>query len=83
MWQRGVEENESGWMIRDATGNKFEWVSRAKGIAPNLGVTDSQAMVRATDLKVSGDERVFIEACEAVNVFHPSGWAMEYLEEIL
>ena len=34
------------------------------------------------DLKVSGDQRIFIEVCEAINVFHHSCWAMKGLEEV-
>jgi hypothetical protein len=33
-------------MITEATGNKWEWVARAKGMAPSWGVTESHATVR-------------------------------------
>ena len=33
-------------------------------------------------LEMSGDERIFVEACETVNVFHHSSGPMKYLKEI-
>jgi DNA-binding transcriptional regulator PaaX len=33
-WQRMVEGNDLGWIIREATGNKSEWVASANGMAP-------------------------------------------------
>jgi hypothetical protein len=34
------------------------------------------------DLEMSGNERIFVEACEAVDVFHHSSRPMKYLKEI-
>ena len=54
----------------------------------NGGVVSSRAggmiskVELESDLKVSGDERIFIEACEAVNVFHHSSGPMKYWKEI-
>jgi hypothetical protein len=35
-----------------------------------------------SDLEVKGDKRIFVEAGEAVDVFHHPRWAMKDLEEI-
>ncbi len=62
----------------------FQRISRMKEIAI-VSSRASSAVGKTqleSDLVMRGDKRVFVEAGEAVDVFHHPSWTMEDLEKI-
>jgi len=65
-------------------GYAFQGIGRME----DIGVVSRRASSTVSEIKLecyfemSGDERVFVEAGEAVNISHHSSGAMKYLKEI-
>ena len=64
-------------------GDAFQGVIRVEdsGVISSRSGTVSEIELECY-FEASGNERIFAEACEAVNIFHHSSRAIEYLKEI-